>query len=472
MISTIQNIYVDLNIGITVSLLLVLAAMILTGRLRIAFVVLASSMFFKNLSFELVSGLEAWKIAILPLFIGTLAVRDNMYSGIVFVKSTKSIVLLWLFYSIFSSLMFIFISITLYAGSSHYQGFFNNEGRFITQSAYYLMLISLTFIPIAVFSESRQIVSALKWVLHSIILLAMLGVFQKIAYDTTGIDIFPVNRAGVFDYDATLLHAEYSPEIRRINSLAGEPKHLAIVCVIGIGLILNGIKHTLLDFRKYFLGCAVLLFALYYTRSTTGFVLFIILVMHYAISDMSMPGIKRIMIVTVALIPFAAALLIGDGQETVSYLARRTGLEIQDASVMDALIDMPLLSIFGSGAGNIHQLAIQYLPADFPLFRERAFKPNSGILFIIADSGFIGLLLLSTVVFISTRDARRLASADTIPEETKSTLLFLSDILFMSFAFFLVRYSEFFFLIIGLMLSIRTIAAKSIATHRGERRGL
>jgi hypothetical protein len=128
----------------------------------------------------------------------------------------------------------------------------------------------------------------------------------------------------------------------------------------------------------------------------------------------------------------------------------KVGLEVQDEAVFDFLKQEPYYAITGLGLGNVHFYAINYLPPGFPLFRDTPFKGNSGFFLLLGDIGFIGIFMLFIFIIGLISSNKKLSNS------LNGTLLINDKILIhftiIASAMFLLRYFEFFFVILGMML--------------------
>lgn len=469
MFSLLQNIYIDYNFVIILAIVALVVLAAAHGKFEVSFAILFATFFYKNLAFMLVSSIEPWKLSVFGIVGATLIVRSKTLNNLLRTPRAAKFIYAWSAYAILMSVVVSLFLATQPGSKTNYAGFLNNEGRILSQGAYYILILMLFITPIVSLRSIQSIYSAVRAGVYGIILLAILGLAQYGIYHGSGVDIFPINRAGEYEKNIAILNNMYVSDIVRIGSLAGEPKHLAIALVFGIAIIIFGIKHSFLSAKKYIYFVGLMLIALYFTYSTTGFALMAIILLVATVGEGNLR--KRTKTVTfAAIVGSIASLLVwslGD-RSALTFVVERTGLEVQDDSVYMALVNNPFIALFGAGAGNIHHFSGDYLPHDFPLFKDKAYKPNSGILFVIADSGFIGLLVLSSAVFLLIKNARRSCSNLTPLEPIKrNTLMFLSDLLLVSFALFLARYTEMLFLVLGLLCSALILVKKESAnTYR------
>lgn len=471
MISTIVTLYENYNVVLMVIFMAGLIALLVKGQFRLTFMLVVCTFFFKNFSFELFSSVDIWKLTAIPLMLYALAFRQKRYYAFGIAAGPKNLFVAWQVYTLIASLMFIIVNTTEPGVDKHYAGFFSNEGRILTQTVYYLLLSCLFFLPIAAFDDSRQLITALRWAINSIVMLAMLGILQKLIYDATGVDIFPINRAGIFDRESGYFYNIDVSSAKRINSLAGEPKHLAIACVFGLSLIVYGIKYGFLNFRLHTAYALLLLITIYFTFSTTGLLLLLILAVYTLVKFSSQKNMLGFVLVILALTAAGYYSIRLGNVDAFIFTLEKTGLEVQDQSIMSALLVHPFLALFGTGAGNIHHFAVHYLPVDFPIFKESPYKGNSGLFFVIADSGIIGAILLLLMVTVSLRNGRRISMQKSCDLYTVRALAYFYDLVLISSACFLFRYSEIFFLMTGMYLSLLRSKSGASSLLEVSRRG-
>lgn len=334
-------------------------------------------------------------------------------------------------------------------------GFFKNEGRYIYQLGLFLITVNLILWPIYVLRNDDDISKLFRIVFYSVAVLSILGLFQELSIMFFNNDPFPIHRPEGFDYEGGSLVIPKGETIRRINSLAGEPKHLAIALIIGMVVILlhrlNGKNIIRFDlfFFTLFLACLVL------TYSTTGYiwygVVMFLLMMLYGFKLS-----RNIMALLIAASITMAVVHYSTGGEPTPYIMKtinKTGLEVQDEAVLNFLLNEPYYAITGLGLGNVHFYADKYLPPGLPIFRDTPFKGNTGLLFLLGDTGFIGLLILflfiSGLIKSTTRNLSRTFNK-TILTDNK-IIIHLTIILLALFA---LRYFEFFFVVLGCLLFV------------------
>jgi len=321
-------------------------------------------------------------------------------------------------------------------------------GRISTQTLYFLLTFGL-FVFGLVLGRSIRIHDLLKAIVMIATATAYFAIIQAVVFYSTQINIFPIIRA-----DGSLESAFIQNLTFRASSFAGEPKHLGLMVALGL-VCLWILKKAKLQTGKYWLHQPIaLVTAALLSLSATG-----LYITAASIGFLTVYFIRRIRSVEIffaaALLGVSAIILLGSGGDFKSTLvsqASKGSFEVQDVSVIRALANQPQLLIAGAGLGNIHLYAAEYLPEDFPKFRDSAYKANSGLFFILGDTGLIGLLLflLPHVQIIAA--AKRTRRNMTAIEQRQ--LFAVIALLLGSLISFLLRYNELHFLVLGIAFSI------------------
>lgn len=400
------------------------------------------------------TNIEAWKIlsgVSLVLYAPSLLIRG--YNKIRNNKYFNQLIL-YCGYSIFLTILFSFI-IPSYEKHTVEGGFFKNEGRFIFQIILFLITINLALLPIYVIKKDEEIIKIFKIYLYSTIALSILGIIQETVLLIFGQDLFPIHRpGGVFDYTGGLIYTlERLEHTHRMNSLAGEPKHLAIALCIGIAVVLpyrlNGVKIIKNDLfvLAMFISCLIA------TYSATGYVWFgviILTIMSLYRFKLSKLVVSFIMVALVSML--ILKLFLSDGGEMSPHLVttyKKINLEIQDQAVLNFFLNNPLYALSGLGLGNIHFYAMEYLPLGFPLFRDTPFKSNSGFFLLLGDVGLFGVLMFTRLSIGLIKSTQKLVK-NKIGDKIKYKIII--DFMIIAFILFWLRYYEFFFVTLGLVL--------------------
>ena len=375
-----------------------------TGRLKSFIALTAATIPLRGLYIYFITSLELWKaLSLIFLFSKGVLVLSN-------VKRNGVIALLFVF--IFYSILTAGILNVVYT----FYGF--SLVRIFFQSVYYISII-LVVSEIFHRKDSEFLVSFVKYFLIFAWFASSFGVVQYFVFQFFGYDISPIRG---MDYD---LRSSYTLGQFRVNSICGEPKHNAILSVLALSMIWLGPARKA---RYKLLFTMLLVSNLFLTFSSTGIallgLLFAIKILAGAKSQLRiyLPVILGLYFFSKVRVPSVWLKQIN-----------RIGLEVQDQSVVDALVDKPIIQFFGAGLGGMNQFAKGYLPREFYFFAETYYKPNSGFLYIISDFGIIGLLsiLLCTLAYM-------------FKSEYKSFITFL-------LLMFLVRYTEIFYFLIPIL---------------------
>lgn len=406
---------------------------------------------FKNLYLWVGTNIEIWKVlsaASLLIYGPTFLLKK--YNRI---KSNRyfHLLLFYVFYTVVITIISLF-AIPEQDKHAVIGGFFKNEGRYIYQIGLFLMTINLILWPIYVIKKEEELFKIFKIMFYSVAVLSILGIVQELSINFINFDPFPIHTPTGFDYESGSLVVPEAETRHRMNSLAGEPKHLGIALIIGIVIILlhrlNGKKIVKYDF----IFLIIFLICLVMTYSTTGYVWYGLVMLMIALLY-SFKLSRNIIGLLVAAGLTMVVVHYSTGGEPTPYIVKtinKAGLEVQDEAVFNFLKNEPYYAITGLGLGNVHFYAVDYLPPRFPLFRDTPFKGNSGFFLLLGDIGFLGIFMLSIFVIGLIRSNRRLSSS------FNGILLINAKILIhftiIASALFLLRYFEFFFVILGMML--------------------
>lgn len=279
--------------------------------------------------------------------------------------------------------------------------------------------------------------------------LAYFALLQVVVMTITGINLFPIYG------DAGSLRSAYIlNETFRATSFAGEPKHLGILMSVGLtAFYLARLFRIRIIGRFDFHMPIVMVSALLLSFSTTGFVLTVASIGVITFIFFFKLRTKDIVFLGSASL-FFVIWISSNGSEFLSAIdsqTSKTDFEVQDVSVRLALLANPMFFLTGTGLGNIHLLAVDYLPHDFPLFLDQGYKANSGIFFVLGDSGLPGLLLLLVAPFLALRFYRINSRFISVDQRTE-TLVSLA-LLFLALVSFLLRYDVYIFFLSGFVFS-------------------
>lgn len=349
--------------------------------------------------------LVAVPILFLHSTIGYRKARESIPSSFYFVCK---ILLLFFLICFLGNLTFLLDKPNLEAQSYFAQKFgFDGLSIFRTMlkplQAFFESLISFSWvlIPILVIRTKFQVIQVAWVYVVSSSLQATLGIFQFVYFAMTGNNLFPIYRGGLIGENSYTQSAStiiQGIRFLRINALAGEPKGLAIVLCFGIAVTCFLVACQPSNKRKFFIICLLLihLLALLLTFSTLGYANFIIGIAVYAflVKD-KWTAIFLTAIISPIFVFGANSLLASVFQARLE----RIGFEDMDLVYLYFIQNSPSYLLLGTGFGTFHLASFQQtseiIKWDFGII-----LPKLGILEILAVSGCLGLLVLSTLFFI------------------------------------------------------------------------
>ncbi|MCU4653759.1 hypothetical protein N8I71_13020 [Roseibacterium sp. SDUM158016] len=334
--------------------------------------------------------------------------------------------------------------------------------RIVTQTFYFLFLVGLYGFGVRAGRYLDTFV-----LLRAIIMIATVvaygAIIQTLIVRYAGINIFPI-----IGSDGTLRSAFILDTTFRATSFAGEPKHLGLAMAIGlIAIFLTRLFRIPIGGFLAIHKPMSMLVALLLSLSSTGY--FIAMGGIGLAAALFFRRLRRTDLVVISLL--ATVLLtqvIGSGGNFGTTLERqldRTEFEVQDQSVRDGLLANPAFLFTGTGLGNIHLIAVEFLPSNFPLFRTYGYKANSGLFFVLGDSGLIGLLLLILGPLFAARSYFRMRKFLT-PWQRKEALSTLALIVVAVFSFAM-RFDVIFFMFSGFVFTrLALLRAQVVAVRQ------
>lgn len=316
--------------------------------------------------------------------------------------------------------------------------------RVITQTVYFGFLLGMFGIGLWA-GRFLTAVNLLRGVIFIATILAYGAIVQSLLVRFVGVNIFPI-----IGSDGTERSAYIMQLVFRASSFAGEPKHLGILMSVGLiycylaRLMRIPIGRQFTIHKPLAMGIALLM-----SLSTTGFAL-----SAAGIGVASIIFFRRIRSLDIALAGIAFAVLVtqvigagGDYATSLLSQLNKMEIEVQDQSVRQGLLHHPGLLFAGTGLGNIHLFAVDFLPAEFPLFRDQGYKANSGLWFIIGDSGLIGMFLLLIGPVFGVQGYLQMRRS--LSQEQRREALTTLAIVLMTTVSFLLRFDVLIFLISG-----------------------
>jgi hypothetical protein len=278
-----------------------------------------------------------------------------------------------------------------------FPGFLRNEGRYISQIINYSLLFSLFYIVYFNIKSQNDIYLILKFFIIGVVFTSSLGILQEIIYTFTSVDITPLGVSESFKTGAPFDY--FGLPMIRICSLSGEPKSLGMFAVLGIIIIkvLNSLQINLV--KRQSLYTILFYITLVLTLSSSGFILLAILwilseiILRYfqLLPKISTGKIFSWIVIGIVIIAFSGPLndIINDR------VTDRDKIEDFDAVIIESLKKNPQYLVFGSGLGNIHNIAEPYVGQfeNLGFMEGSIFVAKSGYLRIISETGFVGFIL-------------------------------------------------------------------------------
>lgn len=324
------------------------------------------------------------------------------------VKLNNQFIYYFIFYSIITTLFISNFIIDKYLDLGNY---LQSEGRFITQIILLILNFSIVFIAFKYIKSKEDVYKYLKIIILSMIFLSILGWLQFITYYLLGIDIFPIrvkNGLAVSGIEQTL-------NIFRISSLTHEPKGLSVFLTVGFFILYVLNKNNIKVFKYDFLIKILFVLTIIATLSTSGIVLFCLLLVIISIWDIkyNLLNLRKIIIYIILSLFIVIFYDIIYEIVKIRILDRDLSSEDFDAPIQIFLSKFPEYLFFGSGMGNIHNLAESFIPTQYLHYmKNEIFVAKSGYLKLISEYGLIGFLLFSTIIFYIQRRLKTTSSVD------------------------------------------------------------
>lgn len=330
--------------------------------------------------------------------------------------------------------------------------------RMITQTAYFLLIVGLYCIGVWT-SNHITTFNLLRALIYIAVVVAYFGILQAIVMTISGVNIFPI-----IGIDDTVRSAYILDKTFRVTSFAGEPKHLGLLMSLGLSLLFLARLFRIQVGGRFALHMPLAMgTALILSLSTTGIVI--------TATSLIVSGLlffSRIRKIDLLITGVLAAIVFSQSNHfsedfifSLGQQLSKTQAEVQDESIRQALVANPILFSVGSGLGNIHLLAADFLPPEFPLFRDHGYKANSGLYFVLGDSGLIGLILLLLSPIFALR-TYLLVSRGLSDEQRKEAITVLA-LIFIATLSFIMRYDVIYFLFSGFVTSRLSILRQGVA---------
>jgi hypothetical protein len=386
-----------------------------------------SLLYFYAASLPLFGVIAEMGVQVTPVLLVSLGMILGM--GIMGLHKIKIMTIL-LPYLIYTIILSIVMSFYLPDMVNHFP-LFRGKLRWISQLVVFFLLFA-PVIYIKFYKPSlEQLYKMIDVFLWAVVILCFSGILQLIVFKVAGKDIFPINLfSSISDKDVLrsgLSKIGTDQKILRMSALGGgEPKNFGYTCVIAFNLHLirwlfkkpSGyfIVFTNLCMSALFLICILL------SLSTQAYLLLavnmvlLILFLLFLIG----PRSKRLIIMFLLLCIGAFIVIKNDYASRLieariyERLAETGVVEDFNETIIDFLKDNPKFIIFGTGLGNIHFWAYEYIPHEFKYYmRNSVFVAKAGLLRLISEQGLVGLMLfISIVIHLIIKLHRRIKNGD------------------------------------------------------------
>lgn len=299
-------------------------------------------------------------------------------------------------------------------------GFFREEGRYISTLIRIIFFqAGICFIVFSLVTTKEKIIQLLKSYLFGINTLVIIGALQFGFHFIFDIDLYPYG----IEEDGTpksviVNYISDNFDLVRVSALGGEPKGLAASIVVGLSILILSRKFKFDFFPNSGNWIIFYLFILVLTLSTGGYGLLAIFSLVVPIVDIFRLDLKfkpqpKHAIIFVALISVIASFwntiqTIIDTR--IIQRSERLLTEDVDQAIQDFMVSNPKWCIFGSGSGNIHNLAYSYIDDSYLLWlmEGEIFVSRYGLIRILSENGLVGFLLFSFFIgFLLIRLSKR-----------------------------------------------------------------
>ena len=356
---------------------------------------------FKGINFDVGLMLYAYQVILIFLLIKMFFFR---FRSIVVPKFL-------FFYLIFISITTVVVSVLFVNFVKVENGnFFREEGRFMTQLiVLWLFQYSVVFYVVSSEWNTDRIKKAIKYFLLSATFLGVLGIIQLLAFLIFKIDILPIQIKEDGYVRTGLLQTAAGDMFIRICSLGGEPKGFAITEVVAFSMIYILRKFKIFLFSKKVTRLMMRLFivVILLSFSTSAWVMLLAFPFLVFILDVVSLQVK-LSVRRVASLALSITILAAFSFYFWDYiyyfinariLERNIVGEDFDAVIQSFLVDKPIWAVFGSGLGNIHNMANGYVPSELSFFMGNTIiVAKSGYLKIISEQGVVGFLIFFMMI--------------------------------------------------------------------------
>jgi hypothetical protein len=311
--------------------------------------------------------------------------------------------------------------------------------RWAVQSGTLVLGVLPYFLAITLIRTRAEVILWIDALIAGVIVLCAIGLAQWTLREFLDVRVLGIARDGIHGEWEDAFFVIAGEQFNRINSLAREPKDLAVAIAVALPLVLWRYR----GFKRIALALVSML-SLLLTYSTTGVViLFVAMVIFLfkAIVDarIRIPLPLRHVILLVLGIAVIGLALTTDVKETPDFghtIAREViedrvlsrlqePLEEYDALTLEFLSKQPIWTLSGVGAGMLPRFANAYLPTDPVLLAymdNHTWDAKAGFLRSLGSFGLIGLALGLASFLLILRALKE--SADSAPGERAPAFLF------------------------------------------------
>ena len=319
-------------------------------------------------------------------------------------------------YFFYATLITIVMSFNLPEEVSDY-ALFRGRLRWVAQ----IIVMLLFFMPVLFLyiktPDIKKISIIISTFCGTVGVLCVLGILQLLVFKTTGKDIFPIDLFSPQDemiasrsaFTAILKNEQ----VLRVSSCgAGEPKHFGYTCAIALTLYLLRLIYTERDYLKRIyvhMGMvALLIINIILTLSTQSFLILGINILLLFMIILFRRGLFSGLTLTYFFFLALGSIVIARNDYVNQVMQARIYERLEETGVVEDfnitiinfLKDNPLFLVTGTGLGQVHFFAQDYIPRNFRYYmRDSVFVAKAGSLRVISELGIIGFLLFVSIVF-------------------------------------------------------------------------
>ncbi len=283
--------------------------------------------------------------------------------------------------------------------------------RWIAQIVMFTLLITPIFFVLSVRVDRKLLFNVMNCFLAVVFCISLTGILQLIVYRLTGTDLFPINMFANEIYDDELKSAlaalSMKEKVLRMSGLgAGEPKHFGYTCAVAfiLNLLMSLVipPHGMRKLAWRIIMAVIFFVCVLLSLSTQAYIvlgislciLTLVLLFRYGLKS------KRVLILNSLLIAGAFTLFVNNYTRRLVELRIYERLEetgvVEDfnQTIYSFLTDNTGFLALGTGMGNVHLFAGDYIPKKFRYYMHNSvFVAKAGFLRILSELGIVGLLL-------------------------------------------------------------------------------